>query len=310
MPSPIEIRPTPTSASQRLIATVLRNAMRALFKPVMGRVSYSTQRRWMRVLASSTLSASNVPSHHESIANVPCQVFRPLNADNTVLFLHGGGYVAGAPATHRAITSHMAHYANAQVIVPDYRLAPEHPCPAAIDDAVAVYQQILAQGVAPSRLTIMGDSAGGGLTLATLQALQQQGIPLPACAILISPWVDLSMQDTHATSRDVLLSREWLDDAAQCYVGSARDNPQGSPLFGTLTELPPIFIQTGSDEILLNDTHRLHAALTEAGNAVECHIHEARWHDFQVHTGALRDANDALMTCARFIQKNVKVTTP
>ena len=253
------------STVQQLLAGALRQSLALLFKPVANpRFSFAAQRRWLDIMAYSTLKAGGIGSHDKAIANVPCRHYQPLHAQSTVLYLHGGGYVAGSPDSHKAITSHLAKFANAHVVVPDYRLAPEHPCPAAIEDAVAVYQALLDDGVNPASLTLMGDSAGGGLALATLQALKAAGTPLPSATILFSPWVDLTLGQLFDTDRDIMLSHAWLDSAARAYAGDDTRNAQCSPLFGDLTGLPPILIQAGGDEILLNDSHRLCTALNAA----------------------------------------------
>ncbi len=273
------------SGTQQILAGALRQSLAMLFKPVANpRFSVKTQRRWMDIMAKTTLVARDVPSHDAPLGDVPCRHYAPLNAQGTVLYLHGGGYVAGSPESHRSVTSHLAKFANARVVVPDYRLAPEHACPAAIEDAVAVYDALLAEGVDPATLVIAGDSAGGGLALATLQALKAKKTALPSCTILISPWVDLSLNDLFDTDRDIMLSPAW----------------------GDLTGLPPVLIQAGSDEILLNDSHRLCSALNDAGTPARLQVHPQRWHDFQLHAGVLADADQALMTCARFIHKHWK----
>ncbi len=293
------------STLQQLLAGTLRQSLALLFKPVANpRFSFTTQRRWMDLMAHSTLKAGGIASHDNALGNVPCRHYQPLHAQSTVLYLHGGGYVAGSPDSHKSITSHLAKFANAHVVVPDYRLAPEHPCPAAIEDAVAVYLALLNHGVSPASLTLMGDSAGGGLALATLQALKNRGKPLPSSVILFSPWVDLTLGQLYDTDRDIMLSHSWLASAAQAYAGNDTRNVQCSPLFGELDELPPTLIQAGGDEILLNDSHRLCAALNEAGTPTRLQIHPQRWHDFQLHAGVLADADHALMTCARFIHQH------
>jgi len=153
---------------------------------------------------------------------------------------------------------------------------------------------------------IAGDSAGGGLALATLQALKAKKTVLPSCTILISPWVDLSLNDLFDTDRDIMLSPAWLASAADAYGGEDPARPACSPLNGDLTGLPPVLIQAGSDEILLNDSHRLCSALNDAGTPARLQVHPQRWHDFQLHAGVLADADQALMTCARFIHKHWK----
>jgi monoterpene epsilon-lactone hydrolase len=295
------------SGTQQILAGALRQSLAMLFKPVANpRFSVKTQRHWMDIMAKTTLVARDVPSHDAPLGDVPCRHYAPLNAQGTVLYLHGGGYVAGSPESHRSVTSHLAKFANARVVVPDYRLAPEHACPAAIEDAVAVYDALLAEGVDPATLVIAGDSAGGGLALATLQALKAKKTALPSSTILISPWVDLSLNDLFDTDRDIMLSPAWLASAADAYGGEDPARPACSPLNGDLTGLPPVLIQAGSDEILLNDSHRLCSALNDAGTPARLQVHPQRWHDFQLHAGVLADADQALMTCARFIHKHWK----
>lgn len=292
--------------SQQLLARLLRLSLAMLFKPATRFLSLPAQRRWMDIIAMTTLGARDVASHDADVGGVPCRHYQPLHAQGTVLYLHGGGYVAGSPDSHKAITSHLARFANARVVVPDYRLAPEHPCPAAIEDAIAVYLRLLDEGVHPDTLSLMGDSAGGGLALATLQALKARQVTLPGSVILFSPWVDLTLTDLFDTDRDIMLSKEWLQGSANAYAGDQPERPECSPLQGDLSGLPPVLIQAGSDEILLNDSLRLCEALNQAGSPARLQVHPQRWHDFQLHAGVLTDADYALMTCARFIQQHRK----
>lgn len=294
------------SLLQQLLARLLRLSLALLFKPATLYLSLSAQRRWLDIMAMTTLGARDVASHDAEVGGVPCRHYQTLHAQGTVLYLHGGGYVAGSPDSHKAITSHMAKFANTRVVVPDYRLAPEHPCPAAIDDALAVYQTLLGEGVPPQTLTLMGDSAGGGLALATLLALKEKQLPLPASVILFSPWADLTLNDLFDTDRDIMLTRQWLQGAASDYAGEQPERPECSPINGDLSGLPPILIQAGSDEILLNDSLRLNEALNAAGTPARLQVHPQRWHDFQLHAGVLADADHALMTCARFIHQHRK----
>ncbi|MCK0153432.1 alpha/beta hydrolase [Alcanivorax sp. S6407] len=294
------------SFMQQLLARLLRLSLALLFKPATRFLSLNAQRRWLDIMALSTLRARDVADHDAPVAGVPCRHYQPLNVQSTVLYLHGGGYVAGSPDSHKSVTSHLARFANARVVVPDYRLAPEHPCPAAIEDALAVYQSLLDQGVAAQNLTLAGDSAGGGLALATLLMLKEKQLPLPACVILFSPWADLTLNQLFDTDRDIMLSREWLQQSATAYAGIDPARPECSPINGDLSGLPPVLIQAGSDEILLNDSLRLCDTLNQAGSNARLQVHPQRWHDFQLHAGVLADADHALMTCARFIHQHCK----
>jgi monoterpene epsilon-lactone hydrolase len=299
---------------QKIIGAVLRLALKSLLKPVLHpRFNVSFQRRWMGLVASTTLKARDVDSYDDVLAGVRCRHYQPALSEKssevgtvgTVLYLHGGAYVAGNPDSHKALTSHLAKFADAHVVVPDYRLAPEHECPAAINDAVAVYKALLEQGVPPEQLSIAGDSAGGGLALATVQALKANGVALPSSVILYSPWVDLTLSELNDTDQEVMLSEAWLASAAQVYAGSEHiASPMCSPIYGDLTGLPPVLIQVGSDEILLNDSHRTCEALNRAGTVASLQVYPQRWHVFQLHAGVLADADISLMTSAQFLHQH------
>jgi acetyl esterase/lipase len=220
----------------------------------------------------------------------------------TILYLHGGGYLSGSPVTHRAITGHLAARCGARVFAADYRLAPEHPFPAALDDAVAACRGLLAEGVAPGNLVIAGDSAGGGLAAATAVRLAQLALPLPRALVLFSPWTDLTLEQLSSAPGEVMLNRPWLQDGARDYVahGDARD-PLVSPVFAAPQGLPPTLIQVGTDELLLNDSRRLFRRLQQGGVIARLEEYPRRWHVFQLHAGMLADADRALDAVARFV---------
>lgn len=187
----------------------------------------------------------------------------------TVLYLHGGGYFFCNLDTHRPVCSYLARVAQARVLSVDYRLAPEHPFPAAVDDALAWYRALLDEGVDPRRLTIAGDSAGGGLALATLLAAREAGLPMPACALLFSPWTDLACAgETMRTLADVdvMFQPHLLPQAAALYLnGRPATEPLASPLYADLRGLPPMLIHASNHEILLDDSLRLHGRAQAAG---------------------------------------------
>ena len=182
-------------------------------------------------------------------------------ADGAVLYLHGGGYAVCSIDSHRDLCERLAHAAHAAVLAVDYRLAPEHPFPAALDDALAGYQWLLDEGHAPASIAVAGDSAGGGLALATLLAIRDRGLPEPACGALLSPWVDLELKgDTMKTKADVdpIVEEAALRNWIQCYTPDADvTNPLISPLLADLRELQPLLIQVGENEALLDDARRL-----------------------------------------------------
>jgi monoterpene epsilon-lactone hydrolase len=196
-----------------------------------------------------------------------------------VLYLHGGGYVIGSPKSHRHLAASIAVAATASVLLPDYRLAPEHPFPAALEDAVAAYRWLLDRGTAPGHIIIAGDSAGGGLTVATLLALRERGMPLPAAGVCISPWVDLSGSGASYVAKaasDPIVSRDGVMEMARAYLGSAdARTPLASPLFADLTGLPPLYILVGTEEVLLDDA----VSLAERAKAAEVEATLEIWPD-------------------------------
>jgi epsilon-lactone hydrolase len=189
--------------------------------------------------------------------------------DAALLYLHGGGYVIGSPRSHRHLAAAIGASAQTGVLLPDYRLAPEHPFPAAIEDAVVAYRWLLERAVAPDRIVIAGDSAGGGLTVATMLALRDLGLPLPAAGVCISPWVDLTCAgDSYTTRADVdpIVTRRGVSAMAQAYLGGKDPaTPLASPLFADPIGLPPLLIQVGDAEVLLDDSVQLAERARKAG---------------------------------------------
>jgi acetyl esterase/lipase len=220
-----------------------------------------------------------------------------------MLYLHGGGYVACSAKTHRPITG---AYANRglKIFAADYRLAPEHPFPAAVDDALAAYRGLLDSGIAPESLAIGGDSAGGGLALATLLAAKSAGLPMPSCAVMFSPWTDLAITGATAQTnlkRDPMLHGKTLPDGAAFYLnGADAKNPLASPLYGDLSGLPPLYIAVGEAEILRDDSTRLAARATAAGVAVSLKIWEGMPHVWQLFQILLPEARAAMDEAANF----------
>ncbi|SAL27386.1 alpha/beta hydrolase domain-containing protein [Caballeronia peredens] len=227
----------------------------------------------------------------------------------TIFYLHGGGYYFGSPRSHRAITFGLASRAQAAVFSLDYRLAPEHRFPAALDDSIAAYRRLLADGIDAHSIVIAGDSAGGGLALATLLALRDAGDPLPAAAVLFSPWTDLtcsgaSMQTNEG--RDPMFHAAVFPRVAAQYLGAAdARNPYASPLFGEFDGLPPLLIQAGDTELLLDDSTRVAEKARAAGVAVELQIWSGVPHIFQIWAPFMPEASEALTRAAAFIGASV-----
>lgn len=210
------------------------------------------------------------------------------DATKAVLYLHGGGYAIGSALTHRELASRISRASGARVLVVDYRLAPEHPFPAAVDDAVAAYRWMLQQGVAPAASAIAGDSAGGGLAVATLVALRDAGDTLPATAVCISPWVDLEMAGDSMTSRaelDPMVQKPGLTEMANAYLGGADPkSPLASPLHADLAGLPPLLVMVGTSETLLDDSVRF----VERARAAGVEVTYEPWEDM-IHVWPMFD---------------------
>jgi acetyl esterase/lipase len=203
-----------------------------------------------------------------------------VRTDAVVLYFHGGGYAIGSARSHRHLAAAIARAAGTRALLLDYRLAPENPFPAALDDAVAAYQWLLARGIAPARIVLGGDSAGGGLTVATLLALRDRGLPRPAGGVCISPWVDLTCSGASYATRaaaDPIVTRDGVEALAQAYVGAGdRKAALVSPLYADLRNLPPLLIHVGSDEVLLDDAIGLGARARAAGVDVKVDFVRAR----------------------------------
>jgi acetyl esterase/lipase len=195
------------------------------------------------------------------------------------------------------------------VYAPNYRLAPEHPHPAALEDSLRAYQSLLDEGVSPRHLCLAGDSAGAGLALATAHAIRDRGLPSPSCIVLISPWVDLrgdsgSIREKAAV--DPMLSPSGVQSCSAAYrSGHPVDHTGCSPLFAEHEGLPPMLIHVGSDEILLDDATRLAERCRSAGVDATLKIYEGLWHDFHIHAGMMRESDEAIAEIASFIQRHV-----
>ena len=291
---------------QEFLRRLLRGALRVLFKGVIGRpIPEPVQRFWMSMVAASTLRARG--THIEQRTwGVRGEWLRPRDLDDApaLLYLHGGGYTIGSPRTHRALTSHLASAARCHVLVPDYRLAPEHPYPAALDDALASYRSMV-ERFGAHRIALAGDSAGGGLALCTALALREAGLPPPRALVLISPWTDMSLSGDTIEGLDAvdpMLGRGWLQRAGDAYRGAlSATDPRVSPLHAPLENLPPMLVQVGSDEILLSDARRLADKARAAGVEVQLEIEDGYWHDFQIHAGMLDAADAAIARIAAFL---------
>lgn len=231
-----------------------------------------------------------------------------------LLFLHGGGFNSGSWFTHRELAARLSLASGARVLLLNYRLAPEHPCPAAIEDAAAGYQWLLDQGCDPAQIVIGGDSSGGGLVLATLVWLRDHGLPLPVAGVLLSPWVDLTMSGAsvqHRAALDPLTTLRGFQRAAAWYVGpSDLNQPLASPLYADLHGLPPLLIQVGDHELLLSDATRLAEQARASGVEVTLEVWDEMWHVWQAWAGALPEGQQAIERIGAFIQRALKHQAP
>lgn len=238
---------------------------------------------------------------------VPCEWIIPPVApkDAVLLYIHGGGGVLGLYNISRKIIGHIALVSNCQALCVDYPLAPEYPFPAALNDCVKVYKWLISEGTSPKRIVILGDSMGGYLTLSTLLFLRDNGQPLPAAAVCISPVTDPTCSGesmTINTNKDALLSPQFMRTVMEHYVQSYDLNdPYLSPLKADLSGLPPILIQAGEDEILLDDAKRFSQLALAAGVDVHMDIWPGMWHDWHVSVPDLPEANQAIEQIAKFI---------
>jgi epsilon-lactone hydrolase len=226
-------------------------------------------------------------------------------ADNVILYFHGGVYVIGTATASVPLVGDLVRRAGAKAITLDYRLAPEHPYPAAVEDARAAYEGLLAQGIAPAQIALAGESAGGGLAVAALLALRDAGVPLPSCAYLMSPYVDLTLSgETLADKREVdpILTPDGLRARVPDYVGGAdASDPNISPIFADLRELPPLLIQVGSHEVLLSDALRLAGRAAISDVPVTLDVTPGVPHVFQAYAGLLDEAGSALDRASDFL---------
>ncbi len=220
-----------------------------------------------------------------------------------ILYLHGGAYVMGSRNTHRALAGRIARAADARVLLPEYRLAPENPFPAAVEDATACWRWLVSEGNAPAQMAIAGDSAGGGLALATLLSLKAAGDPLPACAIGLSPWLDLEGTGPSAQPGavdDPMLSADGLRANGKDYAAADLRNPLAAPLHGNLEGLPPLLLQAGTRDILFSDSTRFAGKAQSAGVNVTLEAEEGLIHVWHMFPG-VPEADAAVDRVGQFV---------
>lgn len=242
---------------------------------------------------------------------VPGEWVRAESTDphKVVYYLHGGAYVRGSTETHRGLTGRIAAEGGVRVLAVDYRLGPEHPFPAAVDDALAGYRWLLGQGVAPGKIVVAGDSAGGGLALALLVALRDAGDPLPNSAVLLSPWTDLTASGHSIEARaeiDPFIAKQYLLDMAQMYLGGANPrDPLASPVFAELHGLPPLYIQVGTAETLYDDATRIEEKVKAAGGQATLEPWEDMIHAWHLFAPVLPEGRQAIEKIGAFLRQRL-----
>lgn len=244
------------------------------------------------------------------IDNLYAEWISPENAsrDQAMLYFHGGGYVTGTCHSHRALTAKFVKGAGIPALLFEYRLAPEHPYPAALEDAIAAYTYLLEQGINPGRISFVGDSAGGGLCLVTLLAIKDRGLPMPASAVAYSPITDFTCSgESHQTKIKVCLSPEGMAPALAKHYAGGQDLtlPTISPLFGDLQGLPPLLIYAGEDETLRDDAVRFGEKAKAAGVDITLHIGEGMFHCYPATAPLFPEATQAFEEICAFVRERV-----
>ncbi len=298
--------------SDAVLRRIFQLLLRLFYKPFLGPpFPVGFQRRFMEVATRILPPPREVDRESVRGAPVPLTRFGIGAGDPAlrpaVLWAHGGGFVIGSPSTHAGFAGHLAQAAGADVYLPDYRLAPEHPWPAATDDFFGAYRTLLARGHDPARVAIGGDSAGGAIAILTALQLIEMDVPAPAALVLLSPVTDLSLSGGSVAAKrhaDPLLRSEWLAGSYRAWAGPlALTDGRVSPLFADLDGLPPTLLQVGEDEILLDDSLRFADRAWGSGVEVELQRFHGMWHDFQLQAGLLADSRGAVDDIAAFLRR-------
>lgn len=300
MPSP--------SKSPSVVARVMRIGLPMVKHGLRANPSVEAARRQLKFVGrlvpraprgteTVTVDAGGVPAD--------CVTTPASRNDRHVLYLHGGGYVAGWPGLCRDLTWRIAALCRARVLGIDYRLAPEHPFPAALEDAVAAYRWLLVQGAEAKHIALVGDSAGGGLVFTTLLRLRDEGVTLPAAAAVVSPWTDLALTGPSLrlnAAIDPLLPVELAPRLVDLYLAGADPrHPYASPLYGDPAGLPPTLILVGSDEVLHDDAVRMADKMRSAGCHVEIEVWPRMWHVWYLGARVMPEAKAAIARLAGFL---------
>jgi epsilon-lactone hydrolase len=275
-------------------------------------VGWAERRQRLDDIGSVWPVAPDVMLTDVDIDGIPgeCSTVAASDSSRVLMFLHGGGYCSGSILSHRRMVSEAGRAGGVGTLAVGYRLAPEHPFPAAFDDAWTAWRFLRRQGIAAEHIAIGGDSAGGGLSLALALKLRDAHEELPACVWLVSPWTDLTMSGSTLVTKDAidpLIHKAYLDELADAYLGGTTDrkDPRVSPLFANLTGIPPMLIQVGSAETLLDDAVRLAAAAGEANASVTLEIWPHMIHAWHLWNACLESGRQALNSAGSFIRSHL-----
>ncbi len=277
--------------------------MLKLVKPYLAGESVEEMRLSQERACALIPSPAGVKVEDCEYCGIPAQWIRPksIKQDKIMLYFHGGAYVAGNLKSSRGLGAKLADVCGLGVLSFEYRLAPEYPYPAALEDAMSMYKALLEADIDAKSVIFAGESAGGGLLLASVLKAKEEGLPLPCGLAAMSPWTDLAFtgESVELEDRDPVLGVESLKNSARMYIGGDRaDNPYISPFYGEFSGLPPVLLQVGDREILLSDSTRLKDKIDKAGGSVKLSIWEDMWHVFQAY--GLPQSRQALEEIAEF----------
>jgi epsilon-lactone hydrolase len=285
------------------------DAVRALLSSKPRPVGWPERRKRLDEVGAVWPVADDVELTPVDVNGIPCEysIVPGSDASRVLMFFHGGGYCSGSIQSHRRLVTEAGRAGRMRTLAVAYRLAPEHPFPAAYDDALTAWQFLRNQEIAASQIAVGGDSAGAGLTLALISRLRDAHEELPACAWLISPWTDLTMSGSTLVSKaavDPLIHKEYLNELADAYLptGIDRKDPRVSPLYADFRNFPPMLIQVGSNETLFDDATRLAARACAADVAVTLEIWPDMIHAWPLWNAHLEDGRRALASAGSFIR--------
>lgn len=298
-----------SSPESEQIRVLLKSQVAPAFQ---GQPSLEQLRALMLAIGEQTLPENGTVVEKVTAGAVPGEWITTPGADaeRVILFLHGGGYCLGSCSSHRGLASLLSRAAGVRALIIDYRLAPEHPFPAGLEDAVAAYRWLLGRGVDPKHIAVAGDSAGGGLTLATLLSLRDAGDPLPAGAVLLSPWTDLALTGESLVTRaelDPVLGKASMLGMTRWYIGDMDPRtPLASPLYAEMRGLPPLLVHVGDHEVLLDDAVRVATRARAAGVDVTLEVWDEMWHVFHATAPRVPEARQAVEKVGEFLRARLR----